>query len=105
MNNRLKNYCLQTNIDYIKNNNIKEKHLGKKKLRLNNRGSTIFANNLLKILRSNLCDVEFLNCFVESEEYKSERLDVLSDDPSSSSLKSGRRKNLRQIIFAHLNIG
>ena len=32
VNNRLKNYCSQTNIEYIENNNIKEEHLGKKKL-------------------------------------------------------------------------
>ena len=54
VNNRLKNYCSQTNIEYIENNNIKEEHLGKKKLHLNKRGNTIFVNNLLKFLRSNL---------------------------------------------------
>ena len=41
---------------------------------------------------------------MESEEYKSERLDISSDDPSFSSLKSVRRKNLSRIIVAHLNI-
>ena len=41
---------------------------------------------------------------MESEEYKSDRLDISSDDPSFSSLKSVRRKNLRRIIFAYLNI-
>ena len=49
-NSRLKNYCAQTNIDYIDNNNIKEEHLGNKKLHLNKRGNTVFANNLLKYL-------------------------------------------------------
>ena len=49
-------------------------------------------------------NAEILNCFVESKEYKSERLDISSDDPSFSSLKSVRRKNLRRVIFAHLNI-
>ena len=47
-NNRLKNYCAQTNIDYIDNNNNKEEHFGNKKLHLNKRGNTVFANNLLK---------------------------------------------------------
>ena len=41
---------------------------------------------------------------MESEEYKSEKLDISSDDPSFSSLKSVPRKNLHQIIFDHLNI-
>ena len=35
VNNRLTNYCSQKNIDYIENNNIKDEHLGKKKLHLN----------------------------------------------------------------------
>ena len=51
-NNRLKNYWAQTNNDYIDNNNIKEEHLGDKKSHLNKRGNTVFANNLLKYLRS-----------------------------------------------------
>ena len=87
-NNRLKNYCSQTNIEYIENNNIEEENLGEKKLHLKKRGNTIFSNNLLKFLRSNFWDVEFLNCFVESEEYKSDWLDISSDDPSFSSLNS-----------------
>ena len=41
---------------------------------------------------------------MESEEYKSGRSDISSDDPSFSSLKSVRQKNLRRIIFAHGNI-
>ena len=41
---------------------------------------------------------------MESEECKSERLDISSYDPSLSSLKFVRRKNLCRIIFAHLNI-
>ena len=48
VNNRLKNYCSQTNIEYIENSNIKEEHLGKKKLHLHKRVNTIFASNLLK---------------------------------------------------------
>ena len=57
VNNRLNNYCKQTNLDYIKNKNIKEEHLGNKKLHLNKKGNTVFANNLLNYLR-----VAFLKC-------------------------------------------
>ena len=71
----MKNFCSQTNIEYIENNNIKEEHLGKKKLHLNKRKNTVFENNLLKFLQSNLWDVEFLNYFVKSEDCKSEKLD------------------------------
>ena len=41
---------------------------------------------------------------MESEKHKSKRLDISSDDPPFSSLKSLRLKNLRRIIFVHLNI-
>ena len=34
VNNRLKNYCAQMNIDYIENKHVKEKHLESKKLQL-----------------------------------------------------------------------
>ena len=74
VNNRLRNYCSKLNIEHIENNNIKEEHLGKKILHSNKRRNTVFVNNLLKFLRSNFSDVELLNCFVEPEEYKSERL-------------------------------
>ena len=35
VNSRLKNFCAQKNIDFIDNTNIKEEHLGNKKLHLN----------------------------------------------------------------------
>ena len=41
VNNGLKNYCMQTNLDYIENNNIKKEHLGNKKLHLNKKGNTV----------------------------------------------------------------
>ena len=36
---RLRNFCIQKNIDYIDNTNIKEDHQGNKKLHLNKRGN------------------------------------------------------------------
>ena len=50
--NRLNNYCTHTNLDYIENKNIKEEHLGTKKLLLHKKGNTVFANNLLKYLQA-----------------------------------------------------
>ena len=41
VNNSLKNYCTQTNLDYIENNNIKEEQLGNKKLHLNKKENTV----------------------------------------------------------------
>ena len=46
VNHRSTNYCAQTNIDYMENSNIKEDHLGNKKLHLNKRGNTVIANDL-----------------------------------------------------------
>ena len=95
VNSRLKNLCAQKNIDFIDNANIKEEHLGNKKLHLNKRGNTVLANNLLKYLRSAFWDVDFLNCYLESNnsESNSKSLDISSDGPSSSSLKCIRSKN------------
>ena len=45
----LKNYRAQTNIVYIDNNNIKEKHIGSN---LNNGGNKVCANNLFNHLQS-----------------------------------------------------
>ena len=106
VNSRLKNLCAQKNIDFIDNANIKEDHLGNKKLYLNKGGNTVLANNLLKYLRSAFWNVDFLNCYLESNnsESNSKSLDISSDDPSSSNLKCIRRKNLHRIIVAHLNI-
>ena len=67
VNNRLKNYCTQTNLDCIENDKTKEEHLGNKKLHLNKKGNTVFANNLLKYLRAAFWNVDFANCFLESE--------------------------------------
>ena len=53
VNSYLKNHCNQMNIDFIDNGNLKEKHLGQKKLHLNKKGNSILANNFLKFLRSN----------------------------------------------------
>ena len=37
---------------FIDNGNLKEEHLGQKKLHLNKKGNSILANNFLKFLRS-----------------------------------------------------
>ena len=50
---RLKNFCNQKNIPLINNANIKEEHLGVKKLHLNRRGNSLFAKNLLGFIEKN----------------------------------------------------
>ena len=49
-NGRLKNFCSQKNIGLLNNDNLKETHLGIKKLHLNRKGNTVFAKNLLNFI-------------------------------------------------------
>ena len=49
-NSGLKNFCRQKNINFIPNDNIKEEHLGVKKLHLNRKGDSVFAKNLLNFI-------------------------------------------------------
>ena len=51
INQRLRNYCKQKNIDFVDNSNIIEEHLGSKKLDLNQRANSVLAKNFLKYLR------------------------------------------------------
>ena len=59
VNSRLKDFWAQKNIYFIDSMNIKEEHLGNKKLHLNKRENTVLANNLLKYLKSAFWDVDF----------------------------------------------
>ena len=43
---KLRNFCEQNNISFIDNGNIKESHLGKKKLHLKRKGNSFLAKNL-----------------------------------------------------------
>ena len=52
-NSRLKNFCRQKEINLISNDNIKEDHLGIKKLHLNRKGNSVFAKNLLNYIEGN----------------------------------------------------
>ena len=52
-NSQLKNFYNQKNIHLILNDNIKDNHLGIKKLHLNRKGNSIFAKNLLNTIVEN----------------------------------------------------
>ena len=105
---RLKNYCSQKKLDYIENTNIKEEHLGVKKLHLNKRGNSLLATNFLRYLRSTFWDnLTSGYSELQNAEYKS--IPVLheqmsGDGDSFKSLKEVRLKNLNRIVLAHLNI-
>ena len=103
---RLKYYTSQKGNDYIENTNIKEIHLGVRKLHLNKKGNSVFAKNLLNYLNKAFGDD--CNClrvsWVNDDEYKFKQLNDLSEDVSVNSLKAVRLKNLNRIIIAYLNI-
>ena len=50
---RLKNVCNQKTISLRDNGNIKDEHLGVRKLHLNRRGNSLFAKNLLGFIEQN----------------------------------------------------
>ena len=52
VNTRLKNFCKQKNLSFI-DKNLKDEHLGLKKLHLNRIGNSIFAKNFLSYLENN----------------------------------------------------
>ena len=49
----LKNFYNQKNINLILNGNIKNEHLGIKKLHLNSKGNSVFTRNLLNFIEGN----------------------------------------------------
>ena len=105
VNSHLKNYCNQKNIDYIDNSNIKEDHLGVKKLHLNKKGNSVLAKNFLKYLRSSFSYVSTnSSCSLENVKYTSELSEPNDEDVIFKSLRDIRIKNLNRTVFAHLNI-
>ena len=97
---KLRNFCNQKNINYIDNTNIKENHLGIKKLHLNKRGNSVFPQNFLRYFLSKYWENVNFNCFTESwDEYKSKNLSEDSTDWYEENLKDIRKKNLRNIFF------
>ena len=52
-NSRLKNFCRQKKINLISNDDIKKEHRVIKKIHLNRKVNSIFANNLLTFIEGN----------------------------------------------------
>ena len=66
-NSRLKNFCRQKKINLISKDNMKEEHLGVKKLHLNRIGNSIFAKSLLNFIEGNRDIRPLLDSYYESE--------------------------------------
>ena len=101
-NSRLKNFCMQKNIDFLSNENIKEEHLGIKKLHRNRKGNSIFAKNLLNCINGNL-DFNLLGDNIsETENVSNASTAIVSN--AKSAPKDIRVSNINRLIFGHLNI-
>ena len=99
---RLKNFCIQKGIGFIDNSGIKEFHLGKRKLHLNNKGNSSFAKNLLHHI--NRTDWSFIPYdLVTVNDCLSDTLEKAKSG-THSSLQTIRKDNLNKLIFANLNV-
>ena len=88
---RLKNYCQQKHFDSTDKNNILDEHLDNRKLHLNKRGKSVFANNCRKYLRSSFGISDEFSCVRDfPTEYRSQRLFAsgLNSCPNDVSEKS-----------------
>ena len=47
----MKNFCKKKDISLIDNYNLEEHHLGTKKLHLNNKCNSVFAENILQFIK------------------------------------------------------
>ena len=98
-NSRLKNFCRQKKINLISNDNIKEEHLGIKKLHLNRKGNSIFAKNLLNFIEGNW-DISPLG----DSYYESENASNTIITNAKRILRDIRTSNINRLVFGHLNI-
>ena len=96
---RLKNFCNQKNIPLIDNGNIKQEHLGVKKLHLNRRGNSLFAKNLLGFIEQNWNLKRKGDVSVYSEDVSN----VSHSDVQQVS-KDIRKSNVNKLVFGQLNI-
>ena len=81
----------------LSNDNIKEEHLGIKKLHLNRKGNSIFVKNLLQFTEED-CDFSQLgDSYIEME-----NVSIVSN--AISTLKNIRVSNINRLIFGHLDL-
>ena len=99
---RFKNYCAQKKPSLIDHDNIKESHLGIKKLHLNRKGNSLFAKNVLSFIDSNWIFDYDGDSF--SEEYCVSNDPTVSQSDVKQAFKDIRISNMNKLIFGHRNI-
>ena len=99
---RFKNYCSQKKPSLIDHDNIKESHLGIKKLHLNRKGNSLFAKKVLSFIESNWIFDHDGDSF--SEEYCVSNDPTVSQSDVKQAFKDIRISNMNKLIFGHRNI-
>ena len=95
----IKYFCRQKNIKLISNDNIKEEHLGIKKLHLNTKGTGIFAKNLLNFIEGNWDISPLRDSYYETENASNT---IISN--AERTLRDIRTTNINRLVFGHLNV-
>ena len=98
-NSRFRNFCSQKNISLIDDSNIREEHLGVKKLHLNRRGNSLFAKNLLDFIENKWISESKGDITISLEDVSN----VLSLD-AKQVLRGIRKSNINKLVFGQLNI-
>lgn len=76
---KLRKFCKWNNINLIINDNIKEEHLGIKKLNLDRKGISVFAKNLLNFIEENWFLSWFRDTCYENENVFNASIPTVSD--------------------------
>ena len=92
-------FCRQKKITLISNDNIKEEHLGIKKLHLNRKGNSIFVKNLLNFIEGNW-DISPLG----DSYYETENVSDTIISNAKRTLRNIPISNINRLDFGHLNI-
>ena len=103
INNELESYCNSKNFLFINNDNMKSSCLAKDKLRLNKAGNSIFAKNIISVLKMvwySTKHVEQLNeaFFIDASTTSPEH------EENIVTLKRLRHSHVHNVIFLYLSI-
>ena len=100
-NSQLKKFCRQKSIK-LSNDNIKEEHLGIKKLYLNRIGNSVFAKNLLNFIERHWGFSTLRDPYFEIENVCNTSNTIVSN--AISTLQHISVSNVNRLILGHLDI-
>ena len=92
LNRKISELCREERIEVINNSNLKDSHLSKRKLHLNQKGLSILANNVITFLNWKLTGTGIIDI----------NRGIVSD--SLETLYSHKRKHPKNVLLSFLNI-